>query len=224
MALTDFFNELEAPGKEATPSLAEILSRGTKAQLYDTRVCMPAEVLKYDYKKQSVDVQPYFKQTYEDGKTEDMAQIFSVPVAFPRANKAFVSLPLKKGDTVLLVFSDRSIDKWKSTGGKVDPQDKRMHHISDAFAIPGGYSFKSPAPIEEKNSKDLIIQNEHLKIFVKANGHLQIKNQNEELVQLINDMLRIIREAVVYTSNGPQELKHKEFQSLANKLKTFEEK
>ena len=221
MAFSDFIEELESPGKEATPSMAEVLGRSTRAQLYDTRVCLPAEVIKYDYKKQSVDVQPDLKQTFEDGEVMDMAQIFNVPVVFPRAGDAFISFPLKKGDTVMLVFSDRSLDKWKSTGGRVDPGDTRMHHLSDAFAIPGGYSFKNAAPIE--NDKDIIIENDDLSIFVKPNGHLQIKNQTSELIELLNDIFQAIREAFIIVDGNPEVLINPAFPALAAKLKSFQE-
>lgn len=221
MAFSDFIDELESPGKEATPSMAEVLTRSTKAQLYDTRVCLPAEVIKYDYKKQSVDVQPYLKQTFEDGEVMDMAQIFSVPVVFPRGAKSFITFPIKKGDTVMLVFCDRSLDKWKSTGGRVDPQDKRMHHLSDAFAIPGGYSFKHAADVE--NEKDVIITNDKSSIFVKPNGHFEIKNQTAELIELLNDIFQAIREAFIIVEGNPEVLINPAFPALAAKLKSFQE-
>ena len=44
---------------------------------------------------------------------------------------------LVPGDTVLLVFSERSIDKWAQQGGEVDPLDSRLHHLSDPVALPG---------------------------------------------------------------------------------------
>ena len=64
--------------------------------------------------------------------------IYNVPVLFPRSRKAAVTFPLEKGDTVLLVFAERSLDEWIEKGGnKVSPEDPRRHDMSDAIAIPG---------------------------------------------------------------------------------------
>ncbi len=220
--MVSFFEEKESQQKESTPSLPEVLTRSIDSKLYDMRVCLPATVLKYDKKKQSVDVQPLLKVTYDDGTVEEMAPIFNVPVKHPRAGAAIIHMPIKKGHTVTLSFADRSLDTWKSKGGAVVPGDVRQHHLSDAFAYPGGYSFADAVEIDNEN--DIIIQNEGLEIRVKPNGHLRIKNQSQELVELMNRMLRIVREAVVYTGNGAQQLKHLEFSQLASDLKTFLEK
>jgi hypothetical protein len=59
-----------------------------------------------------------------------------VPVLMPQGGGFQVKVPIAKGDVVLLVFSDRSLDIWKSKGGEVDPVDFRQHDVSDAIAIP----------------------------------------------------------------------------------------
>ena len=215
-------NEDLEPPKSPTPSLAELLGRSIDARLYDVRTAVPAEVLKYDLKKQCVDVQPLIKKVYEDGEALETAKVFNVPVAFPRAGEAYLALPLKKGDKVLLVIADRSLDKWKSTGGNVDPEDKRKHDLSDAVAIPGCYPFKEAAEIA--NANDLILRNKHSQIQMKSNGKLKVLNQSEELIKVLSDMLKIIRAAVVYTSNGPQKLKHSKFAEIQQRLETFLEK
>jgi hypothetical protein len=55
-----------------------------------------------------------------------------------RGGGYFLSLPLAPGDTVELIFNERSIDKFvnSSAGTPVDPVDLRKHDLSDAIAIP----------------------------------------------------------------------------------------
>lgn len=222
MPVSQVPEEEERLPREVTRSFGEVMGRAIDSKLYDMRVCLPAEVMKYDPKKQSIDAQPLLKSIYRDKSVLEMPPIFNIPVIFPRAGQAFIALPLKKGDSVTLIFSDRSLDKWKSVGGKVNPEDVRKHDLSDALALVGGYSFKQA--VEIANDQDIIIKNQKLEIRVKPNGHLEILNQAYELVKVLSKMLKTIREAVVYTSNGPQKLKHLEFAQVQKQLDSFVEK
>ncbi len=227
MGLLDFFEEEEKPQRAATPTLTEVFRKAMDSLSMELRVGMPAKVIKYDHKKQMVDVQPDFKRKYKDGKTQDAPIIYNVPVAFFRAGNAFISMPLEKGHSVWLMFSDRSLEKWLSSGESGDPEDTRTHHITDAVAYPGVYSFATPASIH--NEKDIIIKNDDgdgniLEFRIKKNGHLQVLNKTDELIKVLSDLVQTIRSAVVYTSTGVQKLKHKDFQKNHNRLKTFLEK
>jgi len=45
-----------------------------------------------------------------------------------------------------LIFSERSLDTWLTYGGIQKPDDFRKHDLSDAFAIPMGYSQQNLIP------------------------------------------------------------------------------
>ena len=221
-----FLQEEENPQNEASPSMSEVLQQAISSQLYEMKVAMPAEVIKYDKDKQKVDVQPLLKKKYNDGSLQDQPKVYNVPVVFPRAGDAFISMPIKAGHNVLLIFIDRSIDKWLSNGGKLDPEDTRKHSISDAVALPGLYPFNNTVKIN--NADDIIIKNTKdsgkTEIRVKNNGHLQVINQTTELIKTLDEWMSAMREAVVYTSTGAQQLRHAKFSSIQTKLKTFLEK
>lgn len=124
-----------------TPTLAAILN-AVKAQTFaDLRVSMPARVEKYDDATQLADVQPLLKESYVDEEGERaiarLPVITNVPVVFPGGGGMRITFPVRAGDTVMLVFSDRSIDSWLAQGGEATPEDERRHHLSDAIAIPG---------------------------------------------------------------------------------------
>ena len=124
-----------------TPTLAAILN-AVKAQTFaDLRVSMPARVEKYDDATQLADVQPLLKESYTDEEGERsiarLPVITNVPVVFPGGGGMRITFPVRAGDTVMLVFSDRSIDSWLAQGGEATPEDERRHHLSDAIAIPG---------------------------------------------------------------------------------------
>jgi hypothetical protein len=70
------------------------------------------------------------------GSGESLPVITDVPVVFPGAGDYSVTFPIAKGDTVLLIFAEGSLDQWLTKGGEVDPQDDRRFSLTDAIAIP----------------------------------------------------------------------------------------
>jgi hypothetical protein len=76
-----------------------------------------------------------------DGEKQlrELPVIPNAAVWFPGGGGASMTFPLKKGDLVLVGFCDRSLDTWKETDGQTltDPNDYRMHDISDAVVFAG---------------------------------------------------------------------------------------
>lgn len=109
---------------------------------------LPGRVQSFDSTKQSADIEPLVHDTWEaeDGsnQTGPLPVIPSVPVCFPGSGGWRVTFPVAKGDTGLLIFCSRSIDRWLSEGGSVDPRDERTHDLSDAVFVPGLNDFGSP--------------------------------------------------------------------------------
>lgn len=222
----ELFEEKETGEEEIEPTFEEIIKRAFEGMAREMRVSMPAKVLKYDKDKRLADVQPVFKRKYRDGKVEDSPVIYNVPVAHNQAGNSFVHMPLKEGHSVMLVFQDRSLEKWISSGGVHDPEDTRAHHISDAIAYPGGYP--SNEPLKINNPDDLIIGHsdgkdggDRMEFRFKEDGKLQILNRRYDYIELMDDLIQVLRDAVVYTDNGPQKLRHAEFEALHQKFKTF---
>lgn len=124
-----------------TPTLAEVLRRAMDRRVADLRVSLPARVTRYDASKRLCDAHPLLRETYTDADDKPMnvslPVVTNVPVVFPGAGGFSVTFPVEPGDIVLLVFADRSLDRWLSMGGEVDPIDPRRHALSDAVAIPG---------------------------------------------------------------------------------------
>lgn len=120
----------------------------------------PARVERYDETLQQVDVRPLFQESYQnadgDRVLESPPLVQNVPLAWPGASGGFLSFGLDVGDTVGLVYFDRSSDRWKSLGDEVDPVDVRRHHPSDAWAIPGLHAFN--APLAGVSKTDAVLQ------------------------------------------------------------------
>ena len=124
------------------PTIVEALEGFLESKLRDLHVALPGRVESYNRALQAADVQPLIKQghTGEDGTRalDSLPVVPRVPVVF-----SGMTYDLEKGDTVLMIFSHSSIDKWLSNGSLVDPLDDRHHDLSDAIAIPFLRSFNN---------------------------------------------------------------------------------
>jgi len=214
--------------KNEAPTLEEVIRLGVQNALFDLNTAMPGIVQSYDNLTNTANVQPVFRRTYTDdgeGNTEtvDAPIINKVPVAFPRANQAAITFPIRQGDTVLLIFSQRTLDRWKTVGGKVTPGDPRTHALSDAIAIPGVYPATNPVLIDPDN---LVIRHILSKITVKkdaievasgagkitvdstgkltlGNGVIELLDLVDKLMEQVNATLTAITSITVPTAVGP---------------------
>ncbi len=123
------------------PDLTDVFERAFTKQIAGLRVAMPARIERYDAAKQVVDVAPALKERTENETgtfdVEALPILRNVPVQFPGGGGFALTFPVAVGDECLLIFSDRSLDVWKSKAGQVDPVDVRRHDLSDAVALLG---------------------------------------------------------------------------------------
>lgn len=118
-------------------------------------VSIPAAITEYDPVTQKCSCKPLIDMLLKDGRVIPLPVIRDTPVIFPSTNNSALTFPINVDDTVLLVFSQRSIDKWLSTRDtvSVNPEDFRKHDLSDAIALPGLFSF--PRAINDPSKRTL---------------------------------------------------------------------
>jgi len=207
---------------EEKPSLAKLLQMAIDGRLCDVHTSMPGIVKSYDRATQTVKVQPALRRKYVDGKIVDLPIINQVPVVFPRAKGKWVHFDLEEGDVVTLLFSERSLDTWKQKGGLVSPDDPRKFHLSDAYAIPGGYDLGSSlvpnggeGSIEMANGENHIVIEKDGKMTLKngggfvemgSDGKFKVTNNTEELLDLLVQLTDILSTTTTNTIFGPMQL------------------
>lgn len=159
-----------------TTDLADAIRTHIDAVLVQMNVCLPAKIEKYYPETQYADVQIQLKQKYEDGTLVARPIVPNVPVKWARgrAGKIRIHFGLEKGDDVTLIFSQRSLDNWKTQGGLQDPNDRRKFHLSDAFALVGGSAEPDKFPVNDPESIEIV--NESGVIQVKKDGTLNLGN------------------------------------------------
>ena len=157
-------------------TLYDTIEAMVSAMLSDVNTCMPGEIVGVAdlVSKGLVDVKPLVKKRFTDGETLAMPTVYSVPVMYCRTSSDVgITFPLAKGDGVLLVFSQRSLDEWLDKGGEVDPRDNRCHDITDAIAIPG--LFHSGAGSAIPDNTTVTVKYKSSTIVMKSNGDVEIK-------------------------------------------------
>lgn len=191
-----------------TPTLHDVIKTGIDAALKDVHTAMPGVVVSYDKTTGFATVQPSLKRAYVGGSVVDLPRIVNVPVWQPRAKggSAFIHMPVEKDDPVLLIFCERSIDKWKSKGGVIDPQDIRRHALSDAFALPGGYPKNKPLPSDVDGSA-ITVGIGDTRIVIKEDGTFTLSNATGEFITALLDALdTFVQTTLVATAIGSQPL------------------
>jgi hypothetical protein len=126
----------------------------------ELNTCIPGYIESYDpATKTATAIVPFVDYFENDDGTADERKWSPVPgyVLFARGGGWSITFPLKKGDPVLVVFSQRSIDEWAASDGKteVSPQEIDNHSSSDAFIIAGLFPEKNADG--KANGDDLIL-------------------------------------------------------------------
>lgn len=167
-------------GRSRSPTLAELLRSAVDSGLEDVHVAIPGRIEEWDPVEQKASVKPLVKRRVatENGEEliEELPIISDVPVLFPRSKEFFLSFPLAQGDFVLLIFAERSIDKWLSGDGEdTDPNDFRRHDLTDAVAIPGCAPFSKALAEVDPDNAVLGHDNGGVQVHVTADKKVEIK-------------------------------------------------
>jgi len=163
-------------GRQVTQ--VDLLDAAVNYHLADLNTCLPCTIVEYDDATMKATVQPLIKLRRVDDVVEDMPPIVGVPVIQQGNGNFSITHPVKKGDTVIVFFFQRSIDNWVHSDGTstIDPESFRKHDYNDAVALTGLYPF--PKAVGSDPS-DLVIRaniqsGNESRITLKATGEVVI--------------------------------------------------
>lgn len=149
-----------------------VLREAIDARVAEVHTALPAQIVTYYADTQTADVQPMVKDVYYDTdgnlKVRSFPVLSSVPVAFLRGGGFFVSLPLAKGDTGMLIFSELPIDRWRSSGQEGHPVNARRHGAGNGVFYPG------VRPRAQKLDEDGV--DDHLVIGKEGGAQVHVKD------------------------------------------------
>jgi phage baseplate assembly protein gpV len=162
--------------------------------------------------EQRVDVQILVNKVTTDNVSREHTVLLNVPLVFQGSQSSQFSFPVVSGDTVLLVFSQRSIDRFK-LGGKEPhtPADFRKYSKNDAMALPGLFSFTDAINNPSKrtlshSTNDAVVSHNigtsnECEVRLKASGGIVINAPGNDVE--INTGTAIVNASVSTTINSP---------------------
>jgi hypothetical protein len=145
----------------------------------------PGTIESFDPATQTASVRLNHKAQW-NGRIVDYPLLVDVPVFTHFGGSASLTMPVKPGDTCLVLFSDRDIDAWFSTGATdAIPPSRRMHSIADGLALVGFRSLARPVPGYHPDDAEL----RNNGAVVAVNQLVSIRTENENLKALLSDLL-----------------------------------
>ena len=174
---------------QETLSLPDVMKNAVEQRLASINTAMPGTIVSYDPALNLAQVQPSFKVKFKgEDEAQTMPIISNVPVSMPKTSKSHLLLPLAAGDEGMLIFSQRSIDGWISSGGELDPVDHRKFALSDAVFYPGLHS-QGNVPERKGEPTSIEIANEKGFIEIQPSGKFKVSNGENELLSLLVEIM-----------------------------------
>jgi len=171
-----------------------------------------------------------------NGQKQEPMVLPDVPVVFPGGRSGRLSWPVSDGDTGLVVFCQRNLDRWLAGQEGVLPANRRMHDYSDAVFVPGLEPFGNKIPSTVTLEMDqasltferdgaVSITNAAGSLSLSATGQLKLTGINGvDVIGILIDTLMALSSTVTTPTNpgNPATLANAAvFASLAAKLTTI---
>ncbi|MCP4539026.1 MAG: hypothetical protein GY832_17970 [Chloroflexi bacterium] len=177
-----------------TRNIAKLIRRMIDRALADVHTHMPAQVISYDAATNLAVVQPCLNRIrVKDPNNETTVQlpvIEDVPVKQFGSGKCLITIAPQADSYGVLHVSERSLEKWVTEGGIVNPGSTRKFDISDGFFDPGTYptvddgdnGLISPAIATDRIA--LRTRDNTAYVAVKTNGAVEIYTTTGQAVTI----------------------------------------
>lgn len=167
---------------QTTPTLYETVRLAVEQRLAEIFTVLPGKIVSYEAAGNVAVVQPTLKVKYRDeAAAKERPVIAGVRVQFPKMGNSWLRLPVNPGDEGLLVFSQRSIERWQALGGVQDPEDPRKFSYSDCFFQPGATSDPETFPPAGAASSAEFV-NDRMLLELLPTGKLKMQNDTGEII------------------------------------------
>jgi hypothetical protein len=146
----------------------------------------PARVVRYYPDLGTVDVEPAVKCEvpgfdHEELLFEDLGELVSLPIAWPRAGGFVITFPIQPGDWVAVHCSVQSTLVWRGTGqvhehpGVSDP-----HGLNGCFVVPGCHP--DVQRVQNVSTTDLVIGKEDGSAVIRMQPSGAVRIESSDVV------------------------------------------
>lgn len=121
--------------------------------------------------------------------TVEYPLLIDCPVVCLRGGSAGLSLPIQKGDECLVLFNDRSIDNWFSSGQVLPVSNPRLHSMSDGIALVG--LSNSQRSIEDYDATRASLYYGKTRVAV-GEEKVKIENETKNLNTILQNLITVL--------------------------------
>lgn len=187
--------------------MSDVLNQAISAYMSDVHTSIPARVESYDSSTKKVSVKPLIRKIYKNGEKISLPVIGQVPVLFVGTNNTVFQFELTRGDTGLLIFTERALEYWLSgNGSEKDPGDPRKFSLTDGVFLPGLFTFSNPGKVGSGSGLEILNKQSSLiltDVDIEINGntknfvtHAELNTALQDMVTAINVELEKIKVAI----------------------------
>lgn len=160
--------------------LSQALDFHFRQKIKNLHTSIPGVVRSYNRRTKRASVQVAINMLLTDGSSMPRAVLTNVPLAGEQYGGYAMNFPVKAGDAVMLAFSERGLDQFKSTFGVSNPPSRAIMREQDAVIV-GGFGSMELQPIDPP-TRGLSIQSEDGKTYISIDEDgIRIKAERIDL-------------------------------------------
>lgn len=162
-----------------------------------------------------------------NGNNEIPSILADVPVIFYGSRNTRITPPDIVGSNCLLIFQDRNIDNFLTTGEQYEPDNDRTHSYADCVALLTLNSYIDEPVMYDANALTLYNGTQFAKIFndsIKLYADkIKLYNSQTTLLTLINTLIDTIKGLTTAGTSAAQAIDSTSQQALEDLKTQFEE-
>jgi hypothetical protein len=144
----------------------------------------------------SIEYQRQVENNPDTFERADYPNLIDIPVIVLGGGNGSIRFPIKAGDNCLVLFNDRDLDGWFTTGSKGPLSSDRKHSFCDGVALVGIRSMADSFDDYDPDRTELV----HNKLKVSLKDKLRIKNDASDLYAILDGVLGIL--SALQTTNA----------------------
>lgn len=156
----------------------ELSKRAFRELMKTVCTSIPGHILAFDPATQSAQIQIGIVRIEVGGVERTPSPLITVPVYFCGGSDFALEYEINPGDEGVIMFSQRCIDGWKTTGGVAQNPIMRFHDMSDAVFLPGIRSQPKVLPSFQNNGIRLRNADASHYVWLKNDGTIETSNGN----------------------------------------------
>ena len=186
-------------GPLANPQLTDLMNL-VREEIFASLNCMKiGKIQSFDTAKRTASIQIMFKRTAGD-KIISHPVLVDCPIFTLQGGGGAVYMPIAAGDPCLVLFADRSIDDWYSSGSESAPTSPRCHDLSDGIAFVGINSLAGPLTAFPDAGAGIAYAGARLGLL---GGKANIQNASKDLLTVLTSLVNGIQGLTCASPGSP---------------------